>query len=562
MLYQQGRTNTRRRTERKVVASHVEFNIQQYYYVDFAILFLLMTARDYQHKRFRSPGPKEGVPQNSSPRAVTPARDELVPRRIQVEEEGENNAPKSNKQDFIHKPNKDGLDSTSSPQRPTESLRYPLTTGIDNDRKGVNEGRVAAQLKAANALALQSTGESKSKEKRRSSRHKHDPNSYKIFLLLLQPESKIFELIQLMYMPNDTTVGNIIEMIPDNATEDSLGSQEYIGLCRPKTQEEIVNKDILASNTSSGAESARITLGEILVAIPKGYSTSDVAALSKQILANPKIIKLLKRADPLAPKRRRSSKRRSHRGSRSRSRENVHVLEQHDETEEIQEEEESERMMKKAMEQAAKKAAAANAEVPGEDLYIPIQQQQSNSSDNGSMQSSLQDSVDESYSSWSKSFDASFSVQSKSPIGSPVAKRQVRRKVRQARRLRVIKRAAVVGFCLMIALYMLDPQGYSAESNFDHKTNTPMGLLGLFQVLFLLAVLYKTEKLVRATTEGHTGEVRCPFLKASDKAMRKFKEKYAKKLEQHKNAYHDDGISRRLQASTFQEMNIPDNASL
>jgi hypothetical protein len=48
---------------------------------------------------------------------------------------------------------------------------------------------------------------------------KHDPNAYKIFFLLLQPKTKIFELVQLIYPPNDTTVGNILKMIPENATD-------------------------------------------------------------------------------------------------------------------------------------------------------------------------------------------------------------------------------------------------------------------------------------------------------------------------------------------------------
>ena len=72
--------------------------------------------------------------------------------------------------------------------------------------------------------SLQKTSESSKIDKanKKSKSRKYDPNAYKIFLLLLQPESKIFELIQLIYMPNDTTVGKIIQMIPENATEPAL----------------------------------------------------------------------------------------------------------------------------------------------------------------------------------------------------------------------------------------------------------------------------------------------------------------------------------------------------
>ena len=52
--------------ERNGKWQHLQCSIQHFYYVVIAILFLLMTARDYQHKRFRSPGSKQGSPQNLS----------------------------------------------------------------------------------------------------------------------------------------------------------------------------------------------------------------------------------------------------------------------------------------------------------------------------------------------------------------------------------------------------------------------------------------------------------------------------------------------------------------
>ncbi|OEU22550.1 hypothetical protein FRACYDRAFT_232708 [Fragilariopsis cylindrus CCMP1102] len=392
-----------------------------------------------------------------------------------------------------------------------------------------------------------------------SSLRKHDPNSYKIFLLLLQPKLKTFELIQLIYSPNDTTIGNIIEMIPENATEPALGSQHYTGLCRPKTQEEIVDHELLASEprSNTGVESAKITLGEILVAIPDGYNGTDVAVLAKQILSNPKIVKLLKRSDPLAPKRSRRSSKRGHKKTsrRSRSKEHVEVMEQFDEEDEIkqeQEKKESERRMREAMEHAAQKAAASNAEIPGSTNPSSI-----NNIINGgnivrspsivsldgsgsieeekSVESSLQESIDESYSSWSKSFDASFA----STVCSGLSKRSFRRRDRHSRRMRIIQRSVVTAFVIMLAMYFLDPRGYqrSDQEKLEDQaatTENPMGLTGILQCLFLLLSLYQVESIIRTSTTDldEDGQRQSSFVEflQSTMAMKKLKSRFSKKF--------------------------------
>lgn len=397
---------------------------------------------------------------------------------------------------------------------------------------------------------------SKSKLLKNTSLRKHDPNSYKIFLLLLQPKLKTFELIQLIYSPNDTTVGNIIEMIPENATEPALGSQKYTGLCRPKTEEEIVDHELLASEHrgKSGVESAKITLGEILVAIPDGYNGADVAVLAKQILSNPKIVKLLKRSDPLAPKRSRRSSKRGHRKSsrRSRSKEHVEVMEKFDEEDEIKqdhEKKEQERRMTEAMKHAAQEAAASNAEIPGNtsadvidvnDRGIALSSSMvsldGSIGEGKSVESSLQESLDDSYSSWSKSFDASF-VPS---VCSGVSKRSIRRRDRHSRRMRIIQRSIATAFIIMLAMYFLDPSGYQRTDQEKLQdavatTENPMGITGIAQCLFLLLSLYQVESFVRTTSstaeydedKSNTSSF-LDFLQSTT-AMKKLKSHFSKK---------------------------------
>jgi hypothetical protein len=575
-----------------------------------------MTARDYQHKRFRSrgAGPDSGGNQvtidSTPPRIVTPPKSmdrvmefpgvNLPPRRVDPAQEDpedvslnvqrspsngssedgnsfENQmkkmiqpytaAPKAPRSPvYVHKQTStQGCLTADSPMKVSEPMRYSLSKGgQDVSRRRASDGMATSKPKSSSSSRRSSDTKLLS-----SSMRKNDPNAYKIFLLLLQPQTKIFELIQLIYSPNDTTVGNILKMIPENATEAALGAQKYIGLCRPKTQEELLDQELLASETRPGVVSAKITLGEILVAIPKGFTGADVAALSKQILTNPKIIKLLRRADPLAPKKKRSSRHRSHNrhssSRRSSSKEKVHILAKHDEEDdEIQQE--NQLSMKQAMEHAAAEAAAANNAISGGAPInnAPNKLIRSNSiTSKESMDNySAQESLDESYSSWSKSFDASFSATSS--ICSGVSKRHFRRRERQARRMRILQRSAAGGFLIMIAFYFFDTRAQTAHDQNSETMENPMGLLGIFQCLFLLLTLYKVERLVRVATNPNKDEMpaerRCPFLKASSAAMQRFRGKYSKKLKKsslasnahihhHLNNHNDDdSLSARLRS--------------
>lgn len=463
--------------------------------------------------------------------------------------------------EYRHKPtvtNK-GLSYVSPLKPKVPHMKYTLGNGILEKKAVVDiekENYSNTHSGSSNRKSTSKVVGNSSKKLLSGSRRKPDPNSYKIFLLLLQPKLKTFELIQLIYSPNDTTIGDIIAMIPENATEPALGSQVYIGLCRPKTEEEIVDHELLASEPrgNTGMDSAKITLGEILVAIPDGYNGADVAVLAKQILSNPKIVKLLKRSDPLAPKKsRRSSKRGIRKGARrSRSKEHVEVMEKFDEEDEFQQEQEKkeqEQKMKQAMEHAAQEAAAANAQIPGgtetslrktvdrPSTRLSIASVDSSLGEEKSVGSSLQESIDESYSSWSKSFDASFA----SSVCSGATKRSYRRRDRQARRMKIIQSSVVAGFVIMLAMYFMDPHGYrlsdeEKEVSQAATTKNPMGLTGIFQCLFLLISLYQVELFIRTTarTSDRDGSprVQSSFLEfiQSTRAMKKLKARFYKKL--------------------------------
>lgn len=193
----------------------------------------------------------------------------------------------------------------------------------------------------------------------------------KIFVLLLEPKTKTFELIQLVYPSATTTIGDILRMIPQHATELALGSQKYVGLCRPKDEHALSNLSLLASaagttENSATTDSASICAGEILVSIPSDYSVQEVAKFSQAILTNRRFTKLLRRNNPLSPKMRKHSDRKRDRKNKHhkhhRSRDAVHILERHDEA--AEEAADDDQMMQRAMEKAATAAAKANANIP------------------------------------------------------------------------------------------------------------------------------------------------------------------------------------------------------
>ena len=237
------------------------------------------------------------------------------------------------------------------------------------------------------------------------------------------------------------------------------------------------------------------------------------------------------------------------------------MMEQFNEEDEIKQEQD--RRMKEAMKHAQQEAAAANAQIPGgsSSKSIGLTRTMSIASvEDKSVESSLQESLDDSYSSWSKSFDASFA----SSVCSGVSKRQMRRRERQVRRSRILKRAAVMAFIIMLALYFLDPRGYGhVDNRTDIIVETPMGMTGVFQCLFLLLTLYKIERLIRTSSnpdERAQGKHRCPFLKAANTAAKKFKSRYAKKLKKPVTGHFEEdeqSLSRKLRSFSLKASTIP-----
>ena len=134
---------------------------------------------------------------------------------------------------------------------------------------------------------------------------KSDQTKFTIFVLLIQPKNRIFELIRIHYDPSMTTLKQLVEMIPENCTDKELSTQPYLGFCRPNARSSsnkaLTNLSLTASVMARDGSCARIACGEVLAAIPEGFTYKETQVLAKHIMKNPKMQKLLSKKKKRSP---------------------------------------------------------------------------------------------------------------------------------------------------------------------------------------------------------------------------------------------------------------------
>ena len=151
-------------------------------------------------------------------------------------------------------------------------------------------------------------------ERRNNTLLLEDPSLSRVFILLLEPIKRKFELIQILCHLSAASVGDLLKAIPSNTTVSFMANQQYRGFCRPKDGIEMTEECISIGKVPGGW---RVIRGEILIAIPVGYTGSECKLMSEPILHNLKLVNLLKRKDPLAPLKKKD--RSNHRSRRESS---------------------------------------------------------------------------------------------------------------------------------------------------------------------------------------------------------------------------------------------------
>lgn len=105
------------------------------------------------------------------------------------------------------------------------------------------------------------------------------PKPIQIVLLLLDPTSQRFELLQLEFDANRAIVNDVLSQVHPSATEGIFRSMNYAGVCNLEGTEMIGLMKLVLFCRSN----------DVVIAIPDGMSAKDTAKLAELILFDPKV---------------------------------------------------------------------------------------------------------------------------------------------------------------------------------------------------------------------------------------------------------------------------------
>lgn len=105
----------------------------------------------------------------------------------------------------------------------------------------------------------------------------------KVVLLLMDPMTRRFELLQLEFDSEKALVSDVLAQIPLSVTEPSLRTQTFEGIVG-KDGQEMTHHQLLAEKVSGN---------EVLVAVPKGSNAKDCSRLARPILGDDKVVTMV-----------------------------------------------------------------------------------------------------------------------------------------------------------------------------------------------------------------------------------------------------------------------------
>jgi hypothetical protein len=133
----------------------------------------------------------------------------------------------------------------------------------------------------------------------------------KCLVLMMDPELKIFEIVQLAYQPDTSTVGDILKRLQYEATDPRLGNLTYTGLAHQgrnivtpsvplellleadrHAQEESLRAQAADATTTPSipdAQSQLLPTTSLLLPVPELFTALEVEIMSRHILKSPKV---------------------------------------------------------------------------------------------------------------------------------------------------------------------------------------------------------------------------------------------------------------------------------
>lgn len=106
----------------------------------------------------------------------------------------------------------------------------------------------------------------------------------KVVLLLMDPETRRFELLQLEFDSLKALVSDVLAQIPVSVTEEALRVQTYTGISG-KDGVEMAPSKLLATFCKGN---------EVLVAIPDGLPAKECTRLARPILSDDKVVNMVR----------------------------------------------------------------------------------------------------------------------------------------------------------------------------------------------------------------------------------------------------------------------------
>ena len=104
-----------------------------------------------------------------------------------------------------------------------------------------------------------------------------------VILLLMDPKTRRFELLQLEFDSNKAVVRDVLSQVPHSVTEEALRKQNYTGVC-DRTGQELYYSTRL-SDVCTGSD--------ILIALPSSVDARECASLAKPILQDRNVIEMV-----------------------------------------------------------------------------------------------------------------------------------------------------------------------------------------------------------------------------------------------------------------------------
>jgi hypothetical protein len=167
--------------------------------------------------------------------------------------------------------------STASAQADDEGDEASTVFGVDVDDRSVVTGAPTSTT-AANFLNHESLLEDSKTEDSKK------PYILKVVLLLMDPETRRFELLQLEFDSLKALVSDVLAQIPVSVTEEALRLQTYTGIAG-KDGVEMAPTKLLATFCKGN---------EVLVAIPDGIPAKECARLARPILSDEKVVDMVR----------------------------------------------------------------------------------------------------------------------------------------------------------------------------------------------------------------------------------------------------------------------------